>query len=267
MKSFIGYPGGKSRLAKRLLANYFDVTSYVEPFAGGFSVGLTLLERGKIPVWINDLDKDVVALWKAAIRHTDEFCDLISTTKVSVKTFYTLRERILANESRTILQRAIDKLVVHKLSYGNMGEMSGSPVGGKNQTDAWKFNVRWNPDSICQAVRRVAKMFGDTTITSLSVFDMLPEIPKDALVYLDPPYVTAGGKCYKHAFTEEDHRDLSTALKSVKFNWFMTYDNNPLIKEIYEGQIHEFTLNYQASSAYRKGEKLKSNTELFIRSI
>jgi DNA adenine methylase len=146
-----------------------------------------------------------------------------------------------------------------------MGEMSGSPVGGKNQTGNWKFDVRWNPASICQSVRRVAKMFGECHITSLSVFNMLQEIPATALVYLDPPYVVAGGKCYKHAFTEEDHITLSEMLKKVKFQWFMTYDDAPLIRDLYEGQIHEFTLNYQASSAYRKGEKLKPNTELFIR--
>ena len=134
MKSFFGYPGGKSRLAKRLLDRIGPVKSYAEPFAGGFSVGLTLLDQSPLPVWINDLDRDVICLWKATIYHTDALCDQINRAHITVDTFYRIRDRILSGKTRPLLDTAIDKLLVHKLSYSNMGEMAASPVGGKNQT-------------------------------------------------------------------------------------------------------------------------------------
>ncbi len=192
MKSFFGYPGGKTRLATRLLDDVGEVANYAEPFAGGFSVGLTLLQRATVPVWLNDLDPDVVALWKAVLRHTDEFCELIQKTTPTVETFYRVRANILTNKARSAMTRAIDKLLVHKLSYSNMGEKAASPVGGKHQTGAWQFNVRWNPDSICQSIRRVAGMFGDVRLTSYSVFKMLSMIQKGSLVYLDPPMSLRG---------------------------------------------------------------------------
>jgi DNA adenine methylase len=83
------------------------------------------------------------------------------------------------------------------------------------------------------------------------------------LVYLDPPYVEAGEKCYKHFFTDDDHRSLARDLKGVKWRWFMTYDNAALVRELYP-DAEEITLNYQMSSAYRAGKTLKPNTERLI---
>lgn len=225
---------------------------------------LTLLERGPIPVWLNDLDRDLTCLWSAALRHTDALCERIQSTSVTVETFYQVQSRILKDVKRSLMDRAMDKLIAHKLSYSNMGEMAATPVGGKNQTGDWKFDVRWNPDSICQAIRRVAAMFDSVRLTSQSVFKMLPCIPASALVYLDPPYVTAGGKCYKHSFSDEDHVQLAMALRKVKWNWFMTYDDHPLIRHLYAGQYKEIDLRYQMSSAYRKNQALKTTTELLI---
>jgi len=281
MKSFFGYPGGKSRLAARFekdgfFESLFPISSYVEPFAGGFSMGLTLLKScGPFPVWLNDIDQDVMALWRAALRHTDEFCERVATAKVTLDTFYDIQKRILNPQASrgTLLDRALDKLVVHKLSYSNMGEKAATPVGGKNQKNAdgskkkWKFDVRWNPQSICGSIRRVAKTVGDCfKLDSLSVFDLLLRIPDSALVYLDPPYVGAGEKCYKHYFTEDDHENLAKALRGARWRWFMTYDDSELVRELYP-TCQEITLNYQMSSAYRAGQALKPNTELLITNL
>jgi DNA adenine methylase len=278
MKSFFGYPGGKSRLAARWEKEGFfkplsPISYYVEPFAGGFSMGLTLLKAfGPFPVWLNDVDQDVAALWSVALRRTEEFCERIAETKVTLEMFYEIQERILNPQAPrgTILERALDKLLVHKLSYSNMGEMAATPVGGKRQVDAkgkakkWGFDVRWNTTPICSAIRRVAKTVGkEFEISHISVFDLLPKIPANALVYLDPPYVEAGEKCYKHFFTDDDHRSLARDLKGVKWRWFMTYDNAALVRELYP-DAEEITLNYQMSSAYRAGKTLKPNTERLI---
>ena len=39
---------------------------------------------------------------------------------------------------------------------------------------------------------------------------------------------------YINSFTKKEYIDLSKAIKNLKNNWFLTYDDNPLIEELYE---------------------------------
>ncbi len=226
MKSFFGYPGGKSRLAARFVKQgifnpVLPITEYIEPFAGGFSMGLTLLrEYGPFPARINDIDKDVFVLWDVVLnpKERDELCHKIMSFKPSLHDFDEAKGRILADKDksrfrRTRVERAFDKLLVHKLSYSNMGEKAATHVGGKSQkTDdgtpkRWGFDVRWNQTEICKAIVRVtntvrAQTEGQFQVTCDSVFDLLSDISPHTLVYLDPPYYVAGDKCYKHSFAD-----------------------------------------------------------------
>ena len=62
MQPFIPRLGGKSKLARKLVAMFPPHETYVEPFIGGGSVFLR-----KAPVVkevINDLDKEISQLWK-----------------------------------------------------------------------------------------------------------------------------------------------------------------------------------------------------------
>lgn len=275
MKSFFGYPGGKSRAAKKIIEradlNGTSFGTYIEPFAGGFSFGLSCLGYDGVEadrVLINDLDADIYCLWVAAIDYTEEFCEMIMGHYPTVDDFYVLRDKLkkrrpFPQQKKTILHRALDKLVVHKISYSNMGEMSGSPVGGKNQTGDWKFDCRWNQKSICQAIWRVAKKLEGTEVSCLP-YDRI-RYPSDSLVFVDPPYVEAGKKCYKHSFTESDHIKLARWLDSADFMWVVTYDTHPLILDLYQDwNIYDLEFNYFMSSAYRSGKEMKIGKELLI---
>ena len=73
----IRYPGGKAKLAEKILSRfpvyYADgaslsaVTDYGEPFFGGGAIGLEVMRSlaASVRVWINDLDAGIHALWKA----------------------------------------------------------------------------------------------------------------------------------------------------------------------------------------------------------
>jgi DNA adenine methylase len=274
MKPFVGYPGGKSRAAgviKELLPGAHNATGYCEPFAGGFSFGLSLLEEWRPDdVWINEYDPDMYSLWYMVLKRPSVLCQMVQAATITSETFYELQKRILTNRyfrRAEIPQRALDKLVIHKISFSNMGEMSGSPVGGKHQTGKWKFDVRWKPDLICKSIMRVSEFLRGARITRHNYARVLDMLSGTFLVYLDPPYVEAGKKCYKHAFNEDDHRYLANRLKSVKFQWFMTYDNHPLVHELYPwASIQPFNFKYFMSSAYRSKDKMKDGSELLITS-
>jgi len=88
MQPFFGYPGGKSKTAKKIfntlnLSQFGGVRQFVEPFAGGFSMGLYCAPELDAKAWINDFDRDLYCLWVAVIDHTEQFCDCLLYTSPS----------------------------------------------------------------------------------------------------------------------------------------------------------------------------------------
>lgn len=273
MKPFMGYPGGKSRIAKRLIPQISPLlqgaSGYCEVFAGGFSFGLQLLEQWRPGViHLNDLDADLYSLWYMVLHRPEELCEDVLRAPVSPELFYELQRKILGRrefEEGQIRERAIDKLVVTKISFSNLGEMAGSPVGGVGQTGKWKFDVRWKPDLIVKYLMRTHELLRDAFLTRQSFEELLPTIPADTVVFLDPPYYVGGPKCYKHSFSEEQHVLLAELLRDAKFRWFMTYDDCRVVRNLYSwANVSPFRYKYSMSSTNRGGKEHNYGDELLI---
>ena len=76
-KSPLRYPGGKSQLSSYVehLLKISDINNtYIEPFAGGFGVGLELLYSNSINnVVLNDLDPSIYSIWNYILNDTTHF--------------------------------------------------------------------------------------------------------------------------------------------------------------------------------------------------
>src|SRR5436305_10398578 len=84
------YPGGKRKLANfvklMFLENDLVGSEYVEPYAGGASVALSLLfEEYASQIHINDFNRGVSAFWRVVLDRTDEFCKRIERTRINTK--------------------------------------------------------------------------------------------------------------------------------------------------------------------------------------
>ena len=84
------YPGGKSRLAGfiSLAINNLGIQNctYVEPFAGGAGVALSLLLDGAVEqIVINDFDKAIYSFWRAVKQDSRELIRLIEQTPVTIE--------------------------------------------------------------------------------------------------------------------------------------------------------------------------------------
>src|SRR6185295_16479727 len=71
-RPLVRWPGGKTRLLSKILPLIPPHVCYCEPFAGGLAV-LLAKPRSKIEV-VNDLNGDLVALYRCAQYHLDELC-------------------------------------------------------------------------------------------------------------------------------------------------------------------------------------------------
>src|SRR5690242_19041635 len=140
------YPGGKGRLAP-FVQTLFERNNlldghYVEPYAGGSAVALSLLFLEYASrIYINDISKPVFLFWKSVLDDTDELCRKIADTKVTVQQW---------KRQRTILQNFRDHSRVSVafatffLNRTNRSGIlySGGIIGGYEQKGEWKIDAR-----------------------------------------------------------------------------------------------------------------------------
>ena len=85
--------------------------------------------------------------------------------------------------------------------------------------------------------------------------------PGEAFFYLDPPYYAAGPQLYQFAFTHDDHIRLARLLRRESRPWLLSYDDHPVIYDLYAGwsRIEKLEVGCSINGCNRKQELLISN--------
>ena len=84
------YPGGKGKL-KTVMKHMLECSgkqggTFIEPFAGGAAVSLSLLLEGTVShIVLNDKDKAIFAFWSSILEETDCFIDKIYTIPFTIE--------------------------------------------------------------------------------------------------------------------------------------------------------------------------------------
>lgn len=262
------YPGGKYKIYDkvRTLIERCDFTdrTYVEPFAGGFGIGIGLLQDGVIEsAIINDYDIHIYHFWDAVLNQTDALADLITNTPITIAE-REQQKTIYDDDTSNPLDDAFATLFLNRVNYS--GVIKGGPIGGANQAGQYRLDCRFPKDMIIQRIREIAQFRNQIELYHEDAGALLTRIAgmdrKDKFFNIDPPYVVKGSLLYTNFFEEEDHRALAQIIKQLQgFPWIVTYDNADLVREIYKGyHIEEYQILHNA------GEKAH-NQELVITNI
>src|SRR5690348_10910437 len=91
------YPGGKGKVADYFKQIFKDNLLYdgvyVEPYAGGASVALSLLFNEYVSkIIINDIDRSIFSFWHSVLNKTEEICKLIKDTPINMETWHKQKE-------------------------------------------------------------------------------------------------------------------------------------------------------------------------------
>lgn len=91
------YPGGKGRLAsfvaELIAAQRPRPRRYLEPFAGGAGVALSLLYHEHVDeIVLNDVDAGVAAFWRSLFHQPAQLIQLVRTTPVTIDEWHRQRE-------------------------------------------------------------------------------------------------------------------------------------------------------------------------------
>lgn len=255
--ALLRYPGGKSRLLGHIHERIAPLVEkgqwFLEPFVGGGSVSLSVVDRFQCSAWINDLDPNIFAFWNVmAFGSEDEvsaLCYLLHRG-ASLNLFDEERERV-NSPSLSKVERAYHAIFFCKTTHNGM--FTASPIGGRNQENKkWKIDCQFKPDKMAEKIHRIRSLLaGKTVVTNYSALAMV-EVDMTTPVYLDPPYYVAGKKCYPTYMTQEEHEGLARLLRR-RDRWVLSYDDCAQIRDLYSwATINEISTRYSMAS---HGEK------------
>lgn len=257
------YPGGKSRLTNFMKlvvkANNLENGVYVEPFAGGAGVALGLLLDGFVnKIIINDIDSAIFCFWDAVLNHTDELCNKIQTTPVTMEQWYQQKQIFDEKDISDALRFGFATFFLNRTNRS--GILNAGVIGGKSQAGDWKLDARYRKDTLVKKIRTIAGYRDRITLTNLDARELIKRygesLPDKSLIYLDPPYYHKGQKLYLNALQPDDHILIAHCIKTrIKGHWITSYDNTPEISDLYLGYRQtDYNLNYTAANRYHGNE-------------
>ncbi|PTO70117.1 DNA adenine methylase [Vibrio splendidus] len=256
------YPGGKSKLTayvvETLRLNNLEGGTYVEPFAGGCAIAWYLLLEGHVEnVWINDLDPAIHAFWYSVLNRTDELCQLIDDTDVTIQEWHR-QKAVYANNRTNSLELGFATFFLNRTNRS--GIIKAGVIGGLEQKGNYLLNCRYNKERLVEQIRAIAARRQNIVLTNLDatqfIDEYLPGIEGPCLVNIDPPYYVKGKGLYQNFFEHDDHYRLYRSVRNIQQPWIVTYDEAPEICGIYaEFEPQVFGLTYTAQTK-RKGSEV-----------
>ena len=254
------YPGGKTRLApfiKGLLCeNKLIGIDYLEPYAGGAGVALSLLlEEYVNTITINDYDRGVYAFWYSIVHENEKFCKRIEQVTVDVDTWEMQREIQKSKETSGLFSLGFSTFFLNRTNVS--GVIKGGVIGGKNQTGNYKMDVRFNKISLIEKIRAIGRYQHRIKVTCNDALQIINGKHDNTFLYVDPPYVEKSKSLYMNVYGEKDHRDISKALLSnpSKCVWLLSYDIHNLIDSLYKHCKNNLTWKVGYGLSNRNGRE------------
>lgn len=266
----VRFPGGKSNALKFLDAHLRkDFVSYREPFFGGGSVGLYLMQFNKeADYWINDLFYPVYCFWEVLYEQPYRMVDFLLHAKkqysdsVGGAELHKWAREIITTtiESKDEFRTACLWYILNKTSY------SGLAMIGTYAPQAWDQNFTNTCISNLPKIHNLMRSVKSIRITNVDYSTMLrPDGDHDdnTFVFLDPPYKIPhslyGDKGDMHEGF--DHKRFVEAVKQCPAQWLITYNEDADLQEWFKGYSQlTWELQYTMKAAKREGQDGSAKT-------
>lgn len=220
-RPIIRWPGGKSRLLKKLLPKIKPHICYAEHFGGGIAL-LLAKERSQVEV-INDVNGDLIALYRNIQYHLPELLREIDCILGSRKNLFDF----MAQPGLTEIQRAARFLARNKTSFGgNMNSFGVSKSGG----GGGHFSRESNSALLGEAHKRLDRVTVEHLPyeRSMALYDS-----KDTFHFMDPPYLGSKIDAYQ-SWTEKDMTLFRKRVDQLKGQWLVTVDGSDFNRELFK---------------------------------
>jgi DNA adenine methylase len=222
-KPIVPWIGGKRRLAKSILPLFGEHECYVEPFCG--AAALFFMKEPSPAEVLNDINGEVINLYRVVQHHLDEFSRQFRWALVSREIFKWLQ--ITPGETLTDIQRAARFYYLQKLAFG--GKVSGQTFG-TGTTGGVRLNLLRLEEDLSQAHLRLA----GATIEHLDWAECIRRYDRPhTLFYCDPPYWGTEG--YGVPFGLEQYDRLADLVRSLKGRMLISVNDIPEMRKAFKG--------------------------------
>lgn len=199
------YPGSKWSMTDWIISHMPEHSTYLEPFFGS---GAIFFNKQKSAIeTINDMDSQVVNLFKVIRDNPDQLAQLINFTPLSREEYYAAYETDPdpIEDARKFLVRC----------WQAIGAKTSDRTGWRSLISANGPDTAKEWGKLPKKILLVADRLKEAQIEHQPAVKLLERYArKDVLVYADPPYIieTRTKRHYKHEMTIEDHIELLEVL-------------------------------------------------------
>ncbi len=248
-KPIIPWIGGKRRLAKRILPLFPEHTCYVEPFAGGAAL-FFMKDPAECEV-LNDINGELVNLYRVVRHHLDEFIAQFKWSMVSRQMFEW--EKMTRPETLTDIQRAARFYYLQKLAFGARVSTQNF---GTTATTPPRLNLYRIEEDLSAAHFRLAR----TQIEHLPWDKCIQRYDRPGtLFYLDPPYWGTEG--YGVEFPLDQYDRMAELARMIQGTMVVSVNDIPEMRQAFAGlRMETADITYQVGGAGRS----KTTGELII---
>lgn len=248
----VPWVGGKRRLAPQILPLLPEHTCYVEPFAGAAALFFAKAPA-KVEV-LNDVNGDLVSLYRVVQYHLDEFIRQFRWALTSRQLYAWLQET--RPETLTDIQRAARFFYLQKCGFG--GKVDGQTFGTATTAPS-RLNLLRIEEDLSAVHLRLHQVF----IEHLDWANCIERYDRQhTLFYLDPPYWGTEG--YGVDFGLEQYDRMAELLRTIKGKAAVSVNDIPEMRHAFKGLAMKrlaikYTVGASGSGRRERGELIIMN--------
>lgn len=219
-----GWVGGKFHLAKTIIKLIPEHTCYVEPFAGG--AWITFRKNPSDAEVLNDINKDVITLYRVIQKHLPEFIRYMQWCLVSRDEFLRLQQ--VDPTTLTDVERACRFFYLQKLAFS--GKIANNPTFGISAYKPARINLTRMEADLWEAHQRLSRV----TLECLPFTEVIQRYDRpETFFYCDPPYWGCEDYYGKAIFCRYDFQALHEMLSGIKGKFLLSINDVPEIRELF----------------------------------
>ncbi|RQO63159.1 restriction endonuclease subunit M [Paucibacter sp. KBW04] len=248
----IPWIGGKRRLADKILPllGQAEHSCYVEPFCGAAALFFMREHRVKVEV-LNDINGDLVNLYRVVQHHLDEFVRQFKWA-LSSRQLYEWAQ-MTNPETLTDIQRAARFFYLQKLGFG--GKVQGRTFGTATTTPA-RLNLLRIEEDLSEVHLRLNGVFVEHRAWDKCVVQY--DRPH-TFFFMDPPYFGTEG--YGVEFGLEQYDRMAELMRTMKGRAVVTVNDVPEMRAAFKGFVMQRVgITYSVGQAAKR----KPTGELII---
>ena len=236
-RSILRYPGSKARfcdfISRTISMNSGRPRQFVEPFCGGASVSIALLEDGVVDrIAINDVDPLIGNFW--TVVFSEDGAAWLANQALTIPLTVDEWRRQKALTPTTPREWALKCLYLNRTSFNGILHQAG-PLGGWGQKKI-SIDVRFNRTKIANRILELCALRDRVAVSNESWKSFCQRLAVDpaSIFYLDPPYFHKAEQLYGYLFDQEGHEELRDFLQVFKRPWLLSYDDATEIRSLYQ---------------------------------